>query len=106
LNRTRECIRLLALMAVSWPAARQSQHLLNSLLEEYWTSLGHPKPARLSNNVSPVEPKLQLAPPSGSRPPPASLPVEPMAFWLDSSSVGEQSMPLGAGHIWQQSLTP
>jgi hypothetical protein len=52
LNRTRECIRLLGFMAVSWPMARQSQYLLNSLLEEYRTSLGYPNPPRQPDNAA------------------------------------------------------
>ncbi|WRT67559.1 uncharacterized protein IL334_004531 [Kwoniella shivajii] len=40
LGRAQECIRLMKLMAVSWPAARGQQVLLENLLSEYGLSLG------------------------------------------------------------------
>nr|XP_019045924.1 hypothetical protein I302_06315 [Kwoniella bestiolae CBS 10118]OCF24854.1 hypothetical protein I302_06315 [Kwoniella bestiolae CBS 10118] len=58
LNRAQECIKLMKLMAVSWPAAQHQQVLLENLLSEYGISLGSQRLTQQIDqmNLAKVEP--------------------------------------------------
>ncbi|WWC62347.1 uncharacterized protein I303_104943 [Kwoniella dejecticola CBS 10117] len=64
LARAQECIQLMKLMAVSWPAARHQQVLLENLLSEYGISMG-------SNRLTQQIDQMNLAAKQETQPQPA-----------------------------------
>ncbi|KAK8847702.1 hypothetical protein IAR55_005561 [Kwoniella newhampshirensis] len=111
LGRVQECIRLMRLIALSWPAAQQKQILLENLLAEYGLSVGSSTRSSERTSMENDGDGVDLSsgnPPSTSLNHPPSDPtlISPSSFGDTPRSLPTYTMPMYANPSFPQQPIP